>query len=73
MAVKCCRGCVSPKRYPGCHNHCPEYIAERAEHDRRKAIYDRERNISNAIYRSRSEKVYKAMREREKCKKAKGC
>ena len=66
-----CKDCAAPKRYPGCHDHCAEYIAERSEHDRRKAIYDRERNISNAIYCNRSEKVYKAMREREKVKKVK--
>ena len=69
MAVKCCRGCVAPKRYPGCHDRCQEYIAARAEYDRRKEIYDRERDIRNAIYHSRSEKVYKAMREREKLNK----
>ena len=72
MAVKCCYGCVAPKRYPGCHDHCPEYIAARAEHDRLKEIHDRERNTRSAIYRSRSEKVYRAMREREKRKKSKG-
>ena len=72
MTFQCCRGCVAPKRYPGCHDHCPEYIEGRAEYDRIKEIRDRERNIRNAIYRSRSEKVYKAMREIEKWKKAKG-
>lgn len=69
--IKCCKGCVAQKRHPGCHGHCPEYIAERADHDRRKAIYDRERNISNAIYQNRSKKIYKALRDRENAKKAK--
>lgn len=72
MAVKCCKGCVAPKRYPGCHNHCQEYLTARAEYDRLKEIYDRERNINNAIYQNRSMKVYKAMRERAKLKKRKG-
>lgn len=71
MAIKCCNGCVAPKRYPVCHGHCPEYIAERAEHDRRKAIYDREREISNGIYQSRSKNILRAIRDREDAKKAK--
>ena len=28
--ILCCKGCVAPKRYPGCHGHCPEYIKEKA-------------------------------------------
>ena len=23
---ECCRYCKAPKRYPGCHSECPEYI-----------------------------------------------
>ena len=63
---------VAPKRNPGCHDHCPEYIAERAEYDRKKAIYNRERNISNAIYQNRSKKIEKALRDRESLRKVKG-
>ena len=37
MAIKCCNGCVAPKRYPGCHSHCPEYIEAKAKHDEEKA------------------------------------
>ena len=71
MAIRCCKGCVAPKRHTACWSHCPEYIAEKAEHERRKAQYDRERKISNAIYGTRSDKVYKAMRERELARKVK--
>ena len=21
--IWCCKNCVAPKRYPGCHDHCP--------------------------------------------------
>lgn len=35
MAIRCCNGCVAPKRYPGCHGKCPEYIKEKAEHNAR--------------------------------------
>ena len=30
MKIKCCKDCVAPKRYPGCHGICPEYIYEKA-------------------------------------------
>lgn len=64
MAIKCCYGCVAPKRYPGCHGQCPEYKAERAEYDRLKAIHDREQQVNTAIYSSRTEKVTKAFKDR---------
>jgi hypothetical protein len=45
--IWCCKECVAPKRHPGCHDRCPEYIeqkaiheAERAEKRRKKAIED---------------------------------
>lgn len=39
---ECCHYCVAPKRYPGCHSTCPDYIKQKAEWDalkeaRRKA------------------------------------
>ena len=48
MGIRCCNGCVAPKRYPGCHGSCPEYIKEKAQNDaqreednkRRRIIYD---------------------------------
>ena len=64
MAIGCCYGCVAPKRNPYCHSSCPEYIAEKAEHDKRKAEQDREREITGAIAGSRGNKVYNAMKNR---------
>lgn len=29
--IKCCKGCVPPKRQPGCHDRCPEYQKEHRE------------------------------------------
>lgn len=49
MSIKCCKGCTPPKRYPGCHSHCPEYIAEKALHDKQKADVDRQRNIEAGL------------------------
>ena len=64
MAINCCNGCVAPKRFPGCHGTCPEYIAEKAEHDKRKAEQDRERDITGAIIGDQMRKVYRAMKSR---------
>jgi hypothetical protein len=69
MAIVCCKDCKPPKRFPGCHDHCPEYLAQKAEHDRIKAEHDLKRNIDGALYSNRSDRVYKALRVREKLKK----
>ena len=29
--ITCCNGCVPPKRYPGCQDHCPERQEELAQ------------------------------------------
>lgn len=62
MAIKCCRYCVSPKRYPGCHGCCTEYLEEKAVYDELKAADDKRRAVSNGIYYQRSEKAYKALK-----------
>jgi hypothetical protein len=61
-----CKDCVAPKRYPGCHAVCPEYLEQKAEYDRIKAIRDKEREVSCAIIIDRANKVDKAMRNRMK-------
>lgn len=39
MRIRCCYECVPPKRHPGCHATCEEYLKQKAEHD---AYKDRE-------------------------------
>ena len=68
MPINSCKGCVAPERHPGCHDHCHKYLEAKAEHDRLKAIHDREKDINIGIYIDRNSKVYKAMRDR-RCKK----
>ena len=36
MSIKCCKDCVPPTRYPGCHDKCNKYLKEKAEHEKRK-------------------------------------
>ena len=64
MAIYCCKGCTAPKRHPGCHGSCPEYIADKAEHDRLKAEYNKKQAIDSAILGDRGKKVYNAMKDR---------
>lgn len=61
--IKACAGCVAPKRHPGCHDHCPEYGAEKAEYTRCKAEEDARRKVNNAIYNQRSIRVAKSLRK----------
>lgn len=63
MAIKCCKDCVAPKRYPGCHAQCPEYIAEKAEHLKLKEEWDRKNKISSDIRGQRALAVEKAIRK----------
>lgn len=63
--IYCCKGCVAPKRYPGCHDHCPEYIAEKAQYEERKAADIREKKISYGITAQRSAAVAKALKKRK--------
>lgn len=66
MAIQCCRNCVAPKRYPGCHGKCQEYIAEKEDYDKKMAEFKKKEDISRAIQSSRGQKVYKALREHKK-------
>ena len=38
-----CHHCVPPKRQPGCHDRCPDYIKAKAKYDekRKKARLDK--------------------------------
>ena len=64
MAIKCCRDCVAPKRHTACWDHCPEYAAEKAEHERCKVKDDNRRKVRNDIYNQRAINVTKALKKR---------
>jgi hypothetical protein len=40
-----CKDCKPPKRNPYCHTNCPEYLAEKAEHEKIKAAADRKKAL----------------------------
>ncbi len=58
--INCCHGCVAPKRHPGCHSTCPEYLKQRAEYDERKAIDDERRRVRNGCFQQRDAAVRRA-------------
>lgn len=63
--IKCCIPCKPPKRNPGCHDRCPEYIGEKAENDAKKAVADRQKSISNGIYEQKVSGINRANRKRK--------
>lgn len=44
-----CKGCVAPKRHPGCHGTCPEYLADKEQHDKEKAEADKKRMVESGL------------------------
>lgn len=62
MANNCCYGCVAPKRYPGCQDHCPERQEELAQ--RAKEMEQRRQNhkIHSGITSQKIDGVRRAMR-----------
>ena len=60
--IECCHYCVAPKRHPGCHDHCPEYIKEKAEYEARKAAYYGDVMVQQGLTSQRNESVSKAIK-----------
>ena len=49
MGVKCCYGCVPPKRHTACWGHCPDFAAEKAADAAQKEAYYKERRLTGDI------------------------
>lgn len=62
--IECCKGCVAPVRYPGCHDHCPLYMEEKEAYEARKAEVDRKRFAANNIQDQRGKAVRRALKGR---------
>ncbi len=39
-----CKDCIAPKRHPGCHSTCPEYLKAKEEWEELKKVMARERD-----------------------------
>ena len=57
--VECCHHCVAPKRYPGCHDHCPEYLEVK-----KKLEEKRDANMIAYGLRRHKDDVFARMRKR---------
>ena len=67
MAIYSYMGCVAPKRHPGCHVHCPEYLADKAKHDKAKDEIEKAKNIERGLaahYARVAYRVKKARRQK---------
>ena len=64
MSIKCCNGCVAPKRHTACWGHCPDYLKEKEEYDQQMEVERRRQAISNGLTAQRTASVTKALRGR---------
>lgn len=64
MAIRCCYGCVAPKRHEGCWGHCPEYIQEKAKHDAQNEAIRKQNAISYGITVQKAAGVTRALKKR---------
>lgn len=52
-----CKGCVAPKRYPGCHADCPEYKDWNIEHqqdlEKARALQKEAQDYDSTLLRNR--------------------
>ena len=61
-----CRYCKPPKRYPGCQDHCPDGLADKAKYEAQKAAYSKEHRIQISVYEQRSDMIAKAVKRQRK-------
>lgn len=66
MGIKCCNGCLPPKRNGYCHTCCKEYIAEKAADEEKKAAADARKKTNHDIYAQKSAGVHRARRKHHK-------
>lgn len=64
--IKCCNGCVPPKRTPYCHGTCPDYIAAKAANDAELERQRKENLVSYGLYAQKCRNVEKAYKSRKK-------
>ena len=50
MAIKCCKDCVPPTRYPGCHAKCEQYKAEKAKWEEEKKLIKANKTVMLTNY-----------------------
>lgn len=66
MGIFSCKGCTPPKRYPGCHSTCPDYIRDKAEYDKRKEIASKQNRIDQGLTQQKFNAINKANKHKRK-------
>ena len=66
--IYCCKDCVAPKRHPGCHAECMEYIEQKAEHERIKAVANQKRYIETGLDSQLYRGVHRAYKAQKRMK-----
>ena len=64
--IRVCMNCEKPKRYPGCHAQCPEFLAEKEEYDRVKATEYAKRHLRGMLIEQRKQAVDRANKLRRR-------
>ena len=66
MGIKCCNGCVPPKRNPYCHGTCEEYKKEKARHEAELAADYKRRSIRTGLILEQERAVRRAAKGKRK-------
>lgn len=64
MGIKCCYGCVPPKRHTACWGHCPDYIKEKAEDTAKKEAYYKEARLTGEFRQRRKDRYARYLQHR---------
>ena len=62
MKITCCLGCVPPKKYLGCQDHCPDLNTLKILNIVEKAAYEQQKQIDCGLNESRARSVRKALK-----------
>ena len=66
MSIKCCYGCVPPKRHTACWGHCPDYAREKAQHEMDTAAYKKKKTAESSVTSQKFDGVRRACRRKGK-------
>jgi hypothetical protein len=57
-----CKDCTAPKRHPGCHDKCPEYLEQKAKNDAIKEAERKWKAVRGGLIAQRDELYHEAMK-----------
>ena len=66
MARFSCKDCVAPKRHPGCHDKCPEYLEQKAKYEEIKEAERKWKEVRGGLIDQRNNLYYEAMKRNRK-------